>query len=102
MTGTGGGHRAVQPGSVEHEGLLLHTDFCKAPILYPLPMQSFDTDSLREYAKTEGLSWAKAAADYARYRPGFQPAMYDRLKNWYNIPRPGDRVLDLGTCLVCS
>jgi len=43
-----------------------------------------------------GIDWSKAAADYARFRPGPPPSFYARLAA-FGTGLPGQRILDLGT-----
>src|SRR5205823_14293128 len=40
--------------------------------------------------------WSKTSSDYGQFRPGYPESFFARLAEW-GIPRPGQRILDLGT-----
>lgn len=48
------------------------------------------------FAQTTVPDFGKTAADYARHRAGFPPALFDRLARDFGIGLPGQRCLDLG------
>jgi SAM-dependent methyltransferase len=47
-------------------------------------------------ATAPAVDYGRAASDYARYRHGFPPSLFERLRE-RGLGRPGQRVLDIGT-----
>jgi len=43
------------------------------------------------------VDFGRSADDYARFRGGFPPALFDRLEAAFAVERPGRRLLDVGT-----